>query len=166
MLRARHYLGWSTWTPDREYEIERVLSARRVGGGWQFDVKWKGYPTATPEPWNKLARRNLDQSIKDQMERCKADYLSTHPAEQTRLSTHETPAQPTRVLPQRQRDQTHRFVFHVTQLESQHDHPLLHHRLLTLRQHSKQRSAALQQFTPDFPNFAHVTLASHAQLAC
>ena len=38
------------WTRTKSYEIEIIVSATRVGRGWQLQVKWKGYPTATPEP--------------------------------------------------------------------------------------------------------------------
>lgn len=59
-----------------EYEVEEVLGKRRVGRGWQFLVKWKGYPNAdnTWEP-----QRNLENA-KDAVADFKNRELPIFPA--------------------------------------------------------------------------------------
>ena len=64
---------------DKEYEIERVVSAVKAGRGWTLQVKWAGYPGTTPEPlWKVLRDTNHPDILKD-IERCKADYYLQHP---------------------------------------------------------------------------------------
>ena len=31
---------------EEEYEVEAIVSHRKVGGKWRYMVKWKGYPTS------------------------------------------------------------------------------------------------------------------------
>jgi len=42
-------MGPNDWTRDKEYEIERIVSATISGRGWILSVKWKDFPDATPE---------------------------------------------------------------------------------------------------------------------
>ena len=36
---------------EAEYEIERILSSRKVGRGIQYLVRWKGDPTGIEDQW-------------------------------------------------------------------------------------------------------------------
>lgn len=66
---------------DKEYEIERIVGATKLGGGWRLMVKWKDYPDATPEPmWKILKQTNHPDIIRD-IKRCKDDYYSLNPSE-------------------------------------------------------------------------------------
>ena len=42
---------------DKEYEIERVVSAVKAGRGWMLQVKWAGYPGTTPEPLSACGKK-------------------------------------------------------------------------------------------------------------
>ena len=108
-------MGWDKWTTDTVYEIERIASAVRLPGGWRFMVKWKGYPDPTPEPLWKLLRDTNNPEILEQIEKCKEDYLSNHPAERTMVEPNPEPEaeRPTRTQPSRTRAQTERFTFMV-----------------------------------------------------
>ena len=70
--------GYSSWSPDALYEIERIVSAKRVGAGWRLMVKWKGYPEATPEALSKILQQTKHPDILADIERCKMDFDATH----------------------------------------------------------------------------------------
>jgi hypothetical protein len=109
--------GWSTYhqDPSRTYEIERIVSARRKGGGWSLMVKWVGYPTPTPEPLSAILSQTNNPEILREIERCKADYIACNPGEAVTESTSgsEPEVLPTRVLPTRMRSRTDRLMFQV-----------------------------------------------------
>ena len=146
-------MGWDKWTSDTVYEIERIVSAVRLPGGWRFMVKWKGYPDPTPEPLWKLLRDTNSPEILEQIEKCKEDYLSNHPAERTMVEPnpeHEA-ERPTRTQPSRTRARTERFTFMVYGVND----PLtsanaISMGLRALRKESERRCRALHQFMPDF----------------
>ena len=48
--------GWASYheDPTQLYEIESIVSATRVGGGWSLGVKWKGYPQSTDVALSRL----------------------------------------------------------------------------------------------------------------
>jgi hypothetical protein len=149
-------MGWSTYTADTRYVIERIVSATRLPGGWRFMVKWAGYPDPTPEPQWKILRDTADPTILEQMEQCKQDYLSTHPAERTMIErAHdmegEKPIEPSRVQPRRARPRTDRLVFHVYGVQDPPTSALaIACGLRSLRKESERRCRALRQFVPDF----------------
>ena len=97
--------GCSAWTTERVYPIERIVSATKVSGGWQLSVKvW------VPEPLWKILEQTSNPTILQEIERCKADYLSRHP----RMLTEEiNETIPSRSQPSRKRDQPERFTFAV-----------------------------------------------------
>ena len=82
-------------------------------------VKWKGYPTPTPEPQSKLLRQIKDKDLLQQMERLKTEYLEANPAEQPLPSAADvrpastTAPQPSRIQPARTRNVPSRTVFCV-----------------------------------------------------
>lgn len=87
--------GWADWDPSQYYEVEKILGARRRGGGWQMLTKWQGYAYPT---WNALS---LLQSctcplIERQITQCQQDYLS-----QQQVVPHTVPAVPPAVPPRR-----------------------------------------------------------------
>ena len=108
--------GWHRWSedPNQLFEIEQIMSAERVGSGWRIWVKWKGYPSATPEPLFKLMRYVTDPAIADQISQRQEEYEAKNPTEFVPLdrSAYE-PAKPTRVQPTRQRNKSERTTFAV-----------------------------------------------------
>ena len=90
------------WTAAKEYVYETELSrcrgrferdfvsGKRIGRGWTFQVKWKGYPETTPEAYWKLMRDAKDNpDILAEIEQCKDDYLAAHPSERTVIEAEE-----------------------------------------------------------------------------
>ena len=69
--------GWST---EREYAIERIVSATKVGRGWALQVKWEGYPDTTSEPLWKILKQTNHPDILADIDRCKADYYLQNPS--------------------------------------------------------------------------------------
>ena len=52
---------------EEEYEVEAIVSHRKVGGKWRYMVKWKGYPTSenSLEPESNLSNaKELLQAYK------------------------------------------------------------------------------------------------------
>ena len=136
------------YSPDKEYEIDRVVSAEHVGGGWRLRVKWAGFDNhVTPEPLHKILRQTNHPDILQQIEQCKQAYLAEHPSVHPAVDHRPTPA-PTRVQPVR--DRARRFVFHMSQLTTpgiggwQVDSGLR-----TIRRAASRRCNALQAFAPD-----------------
>ena len=148
-------MGWATWTATQEYEIERIVSGKRIGRGWTFQVKWKGYPETTPEAYWKLmrdAKNNPD--ILAEIEQCKDDYLAAYPSERTVIEAEErleADTAPERTQPVRQRAQPERFTFAVFGAND----PLSASAMISarygqLRDDSHKRCAALRQLLPDY----------------
>ena len=108
--------GWSTWSPENKYEIERIVSAETIGNGWRLSVKWSGYPDATPEALHKILKQVKNPIILDQIKQCQEDYLTSHPAE--RAVSEATIIQPDRIQPQRQRTQPLRFMYMISKSEN------------------------------------------------
>jgi len=147
-------MGWKSYTTDTYYEIERIVSAERLPGGWRVMVKWQGYPDPTPEPLSKVLRDTQSPEILLQIEQCKNEYLAKHPSARTMLEREAVvaePPRPTRVQPNRARAQTDKFTFMIYGAND----PMLSARaitmgLKTLQKEIKQRCSALLQFRPDF----------------
>ena len=59
---------------------DRVVSATRVGRGWQLTVKWKGYDVATAEPHSRVLADTDHPDVLAGIERCKADFYAQNPA--------------------------------------------------------------------------------------
>ena len=148
------------WTADRLYDIERIVSAERVAGGWKYRVKWTGYDTVTPEPQWKLLKQVTDPEILEQMEQCKSDFLDSRPAERTALRAETERQLPTRVQPARERSKPDRLGMapsHFTlQVSACPDSLFIRSGLQTVRSHSKERCRALRQSIPDFQGRGHV----------
>ena len=145
--------GWSTWTPNTEYEVERIVSATRIGGGWSLLVKWKGYPDATPEPLSKIMGQTNHPDLLSQIEKCKADYLMSHPTvrdiPEHRDHAVRTPASGTRSS-SRDRQQTKHFVFSVYGVnDSASVASRLTATMASLQTAARRRLAAIRAFTPD-----------------
>ena len=86
--------GWNSWTAEKEYKIERIINATRTGRGWTLQVKWEGYPDATPEPmWKILKQTNNPEVLRD-IERCKTDYYAQHSSERHIDGKNETSDEP------------------------------------------------------------------------
>ena len=149
-------MGWNEYTASTRYEIERIVSASRLPGGWRYMVKWVGYPDPTPEAQWKILRDTQNPEILAQMEQCKQDYLSTHPAERTMIegasdAEDEELVKPSRVQPRRERPQVDRFTFHVYGvLDPPSSARAIAQGYHALCKEAKRRSHALLQFVPDF----------------
>ena len=117
-------------------------------------VKWKGYPDPTPEALWKILRDTNNPEVLAEIDKCKEDYLSDHPAERTmRESEAEAvpEVQPTRVQPGRTRTATERFTFMVHGVnDSMLASSVIASGLRNLRKESERRSLAARQFVPDF----------------
>ena len=70
-------MGWDLWEqdPKQDYQIERIVGAEQVGGGWRLRVKWVGYPEPTPEPLYRILQQTNHPDVLADIERCKADHL-------------------------------------------------------------------------------------------
>jgi hypothetical protein len=68
------------WDPEESFEIDRIVSAVRLGRGWQLQVKWKGYQDTTPEPLSKILKQTNHPDILRDIARCKDDYYLMHPS--------------------------------------------------------------------------------------
>ena len=103
------------WAKDTEYEIENIVSARRLAGGWQLQVKWKGYPDPTPEPLSKILKQTNHPDVLADIEKSKAAYLLQHPSEPPSLpESRVVPLNdPSRVQPSRRKQRPHLFAYHV-----------------------------------------------------
>ena len=53
---------------DEVYEIEKVLSAEKVGGRYRLWIKWKGYDEVTPQWKSVLLRESCNQELIDEVE--------------------------------------------------------------------------------------------------
>ena len=151
--------AYSSWTSDRLYPIERIVGAERIGGGWRLQVKWEGFDDdhITPEPLHKILGSCTDPAILEQIEQCKADYLAAHPVERAALEARlplavEPRPEPTRLVPDRERVQPRRFMFHVSQLPDSEDRYLVAPALRALRRLVAQRTSVLPMFLPDLPH--------------
>ena len=95
--------GWAA-SPSEEYEIERVVSATRVGGGWRLNVKWKGFQDTTPETLSYLLTQTQHPDILKEIEQCQQDWYAQNPnalrADEEDKLPADVPA-PTRVQPGR-----------------------------------------------------------------
>ena len=67
------------WDPAQRFEIEDIVGATRVGGGWQLQVKWKGYPDATKEPMWRITSSTKHPDILNAIKRCQDDYRTSYP---------------------------------------------------------------------------------------
>ena len=107
--------GDDAWTRDTEYEIENIVSARRLAGGWQLQVKWKGYPDPTPEPLSKILKQTNHPDVLADIEKSKAAYLLQHPSEPPSLpESRVVPLNdPSRVQPSRRKQRPDLFAYHV-----------------------------------------------------
>ena len=149
-------MGWSEYTASTKYEIERIVSATRLPGGWRYMVKWVGYPDPTPEAQWKILRDTQNPEILEQMEQCKQDYLSTHPAERTMIegatdAEDEEAIKPSRVQPHRERSKTTRFTFLVHGvMDPPSSAYAIGRGFNRLCKETKRRCHALRQFVPDF----------------
>ena len=155
--------GWATWTSDTRYEIERIVSATRVGSGWRLVVKWKGYPDSTPERLQSILRQvHGHPDILAQIEQCKADYLSQHPTVRDVLEQQgetDDPAtlgdstpdvQPTRQQPHRERQPPTHFMFSVYGARDPISTSVQLMQVMTsLRLATKRRIAAIKAFAND-----------------
>ena len=108
--------GWSTWSSEKKYEVERIVSAETIGNGWRLSVKWSGYPDATPEALHKILKQVKDPIILNQIKQCQEDYLTSHPTE--RVVSESTVIQPDKIQPQRQRTQPLRFMYMTSNSEN------------------------------------------------
>ena len=70
----------ASWDPAQRFEIEDIVGATRVGGGWQLQVKWKGYPDATKEPLWRVTSSTKHPDILSAIKRCQDDYNTSHPS--------------------------------------------------------------------------------------
>ena len=137
---------------DKEYEIERIVSATRVGRGWVLQVKWKGYPDATPEPLGKVMRQTNHPDILSQIEKCKTDYLASHPTVRDIPEHHDRATTPTPGARSSARDrrQTKHFVFSVYGVDdSASVASSLTAAMASLQTAARRRLAAIRAFTPD-----------------
>jgi len=53
---------------DEVYEIEKVLSAEKVGGRYRLWIKWKGYDEVTPQWKSVLLRESCNQELIDEVD--------------------------------------------------------------------------------------------------
>ena len=68
--------GYSEWTADKVYPIERIVGAEMIGGGWRLQVKWLGFPQPTPEPMNKILKQMKNHpEILEQIDHCKNEWF-------------------------------------------------------------------------------------------
>ena len=134
---------------DETYEIERVVSATKVGGGWRLQVKWKGYDDVTSESLSHVLKETHGHpEVLRDIEKCKADYLAQHPAAD--LEPAPVP-EPTRVQPARQRAQPARFVFSLVACPGAVQAATLQSALSVLRSRVKKRCTALRSLQRPSP---------------
>ena len=116
----------TTWDASEKFEVERIVSAHRVGGGWKVSVKWAGYSDLTEEPLSRVkhdVRHHPD--LLRQIDQCKEDYLDRFPKEREAMErTQEPPPapEPTRVQPKRERARTKPFMFSLMNVQDPTDH--------------------------------------------
>jgi hypothetical protein len=60
--------GSSADDDDEVYEIEKVLSAEKVGGRYRLWIKWKGYDEVTPQWKSVLLRESCNQELIDEVD--------------------------------------------------------------------------------------------------
>ena len=144
-------LGWASPATETYYEIERIVSAARVGRGWRFQVKWVGYPDPTPEPLWKILRDTKNPEILTQIDQCKEDYLASNPSERAMLDREkEEIPRPTATRVQPKRNATEKFTFAVFGiLDSTWDVTGTCLALKHLRRTARQRNRALLQLRAD-----------------
>lgn len=153
---------WTTWTASTQYDIEKILSARRVGSGWTLTVKWKGHPDTTSEPLSRILKDTNHPEILQEIARCKEEYFAQHPAERTDF-TDNRPAKPdsnrpmpTRVQPSRRKEHTDTAmiaIVGVTDCALGTQEAI--HGLRSLSHYSKLRAHTLRSFLPDFRGLAY-----------
>ena len=144
-------MGWVTYDDSTLYEIERIVSASRVGRGWQFMVKWKGYPDPTPEPLWKILRDTNHPDILAQIEQCKEDFLAANPSARAlgQLPEPEVP-EPTRVQPGRARVAPERLILSLFgAADSLPDALGIWNAFRSVRRATHGRYRALRQMTPE-----------------
>lgn len=110
-------MGWATWSASRKYEIERIVSAERSGRGWRLNVKWVGYPDATPEPLSAILDQTKDPTLRQQIEDCKRDYLDQNPVDRFLVEREDAVPEPTRVQPSRTRERPDVFTFSLFSID-------------------------------------------------
>ena len=145
---------WLSWSAAPKYDIDKILSARRVGRGWTLQVRWKGYPDPTPEPLSGILRDTQNHEVLADIARCQAEYLAQNPSERADFTADEVRPQPTRVQPARAGKEPTIFAINgvsdsvaQTQLTSQG--------LRALSRASKLRSRALKSFIHDFRGLSY-----------
>ena len=158
--RVRQPTDYTIWHDDTRYEIERVLSAERIGSGWRLKVKWKDYPDPTPEPLWRILRDCTDQTVLADIEQAQANYDAEHPTARTVLD-HEAyePAapQPTRVQPTRVRQPVNRTMFAICSLDDMPytDAEGASASMRALLREARARNSALSLMTPDASAHTH-----------
>ena len=55
------------------YEIEKILSAEKVGGKYRLWIKWKGYDEVTPQWKSVLLRESCNQELIDEVDAAVAE---------------------------------------------------------------------------------------------
>ena len=104
-------------TAVRTYDIERIVSAERSGRGWRLNVKWVGYPDATPEPLSAILDQTKDPTLLQQIEDCKRDYLDQNPVDRFLVEREDAALEPTRVQPPRARERPDVFTFSLFSID-------------------------------------------------
>jgi len=108
--------------------------------------------SATIETESRLLRQHLTPELLDQMERCKKEYLASHPAiDRSDDGVTGVPRpEPTRRQPARDREQPRRFVFHVSELRPCDSEDMAIEGLRALRQSVRARGnvARLMAISP------------------
>ena len=158
--------GWEAWrsAPDTRYEIERIVSAERVPGGWRLHVKWKDYPDPTPEPMHRILRDCRDQQILADIELAKENYDAEHPKAQQILDPEVyEPAEPTRIQPARERRKPDRTIFVVHNANAPQE--VLQQRLLSLQQLRSHYASVASAVSLIANDFVSVGLTSTAAMA-
>jgi len=69
---------WHTWSEDKLYNIESIVSAEPSGRGWKLRVKWEGHPTITTERLSSIVSRVTDRRILEEIDLRKAEYQSQY----------------------------------------------------------------------------------------
>ena len=139
-----------TWAAPPTYEIDRVLSAKKAGGGWTLMVKWKGYPDPTPEPLSGVLRDTQHPEVLSDIARCQHEYLAQHPAERADFREDVPRPAPARVQPERTRSRPDNFTFSITGgCESAYHSELFSGGIRALTRACKLKSRSLRLFAPD-----------------
>ena len=143
--------GWTTWTSDKEYAIDRVVKAERRGGGWTLLVKWVGYDKPTPEPLSRLLSQTNNPEVLADIERCKQDYWDAHPVERMAYEKEEpTRPEPSRKLPGRSSRPT-KFQFAVHGVtDPAVNSVMLMSEMRNFRHSIRESVQALRSVLPDF----------------